>query len=339
MSALLDRLPPLTTTGVGSLPFERTDEATRHVLESYDLPFCPQLPRRDGDMISEWLGADPGRCGWAPDRDRERPAAWHQFVGRVTAEPPPHGLVKLQVTGPVTLALALERGGAGAGGNARLVPLARDVAHWLAANVAGQVRRLRQLDLEAVVIVDEPGLAQAGIGSVDTELWDPLRTIAPVWGMHVCGPVPWDLIGSLELDLISFDMTRHGIPAHARPALSAMVRRGARVAWGILDPVPPTEAADAAGMAMAALGALEESLAVGRLARQSLLTPTCGTGRLSPERERLVAGSLQAAAHAVTGAVEAHSVRHPSPSVTPRRSSLVQDSDRADRRPVGRLQA
>src|SRR6201999_1758215 len=67
MSAIFDRLPPLTTTGVGSLPFERADEAARHALEAYDLPFCPQLPRLDGDMIAEWLGTDPGRCGWAPD--------------------------------------------------------------------------------------------------------------------------------------------------------------------------------------------------------------------------------------------------------------------------------
>jgi len=49
-------------------------------------------------MVSEWLGADPGRCGWTADRDREQPAA----------KPPDHGMVKLQVTGPVTLAIALE---------------------------------------------------------------------------------------------------------------------------------------------------------------------------------------------------------------------------------------
>ena len=40
---------------------------------AYDVPFCPQLPRLEGDMVGEWLGADPRRCGWRPARDRERP--------------------------------------------------------------------------------------------------------------------------------------------------------------------------------------------------------------------------------------------------------------------------
>ena len=92
MSAL-DRLPALATTGVGSLPFERGADAARHAFGAYGLPFCPQLPRLDGDMIAEWLGADPGRCGWAPDRDRERPAAWDDFVTRLTLDPPAHGVV------------------------------------------------------------------------------------------------------------------------------------------------------------------------------------------------------------------------------------------------------
>ena len=65
MGSMLTRLPPLTTTGVGSLPFTRPLEAARHAVRAYELPFCPQLPHAYGDMVVEWLGADPGRCGWA----------------------------------------------------------------------------------------------------------------------------------------------------------------------------------------------------------------------------------------------------------------------------------
>jgi hypothetical protein len=304
MSAILDRLPPLTTTGIGSLPFERASEAARHAQEEYGLPFCPQLPRLDGDMVAEWLGADPGRCGWGPDRDRERPAAWHDIVARLAAEPPSHRLVKLQVTGPVTLATALERGAGRRDGSARMVSLAGDLAAWLAANIAGQVRRLGQLGLEALVVVDEPGLARAGISPADAVLWDPLRATAPVWGMHVCGPVPWDLVDALDLDLISFDLTRHGLPSQAHPVLARTLRRGARVAWGVLDPVAPTVAADAGGMAVAAVAALaNDRLPTERVAQLSLLTPTCGTGRLSPERELLVAASLEAATRAALSAL------------------------------------
>jgi hypothetical protein len=76
-------------------------------MSAYELPFCPQLPRAYGDMVAEWLGADPGRCGWAPDRDRQLPAVWDPFILELSRNPPAHRLVKLQVTGPVTLAMAL----------------------------------------------------------------------------------------------------------------------------------------------------------------------------------------------------------------------------------------
>ena len=305
MSAL-DRLPALATTGVGSLPFERGADAAHHALGAYGLPFCPQLPRLDGDMIAEWLGADPGRCGWAPDRDRERPAAWNDFVARVTVDPPSHGVVKLQVTGPVTLAIALERSAGQRGHGQRVVSLAMDVAAWLAANTADQVRRLAQIGLDPLVVVDEPGLATAGLNRADAQLWDPLRATAPVWGMHVCGPVPWDLVDALELDLLSLDVAAHGIPPLARPVLARMQRRKGRVAWGIVDPVQPGPPANAAGLAVAALSALAgEHLTLERVADLSLLTPSCGTGRLSPERERIVGASLDAAARAARGAIAA----------------------------------
>jgi hypothetical protein len=311
MTALLDRLPALTTTGIGSLPFDRASEAARHSAAAYDLPFCPQLPRLDGDMIAEWLGSDPGRCGWAPDRDRELPSAWHEFVARVTARLPAHGLVKLQVTGPVTLAMALERNGEAVGRARRLTSLAHEVAIWLAANTAGQVRRLAEVGLGAILIVDEPGLALAGVSDAGRGIWDPLRVLVPAWGMHICGPMPWALVDSLDPDVLSFDLAAHGFAEEGRPVLGRLLARGGRVAWGVLDPARPGSAAASAGLAVAALSEFSGGgPAPERTARQSLLTPSCGTGRLSPERELLVAGTLSAAAQAARGAVAAQPHRY-----------------------------
>src|SRR5450631_1097177 len=106
---MLDRLPHFATTGGGSLPHTDPVAAVRHVMRSYDVPFCPQLPRLDGDMIVEWVGVEPGRCGWSPDRDRRVPYAWPAFLDAVTKAPPAHRIVKLQVTGPVTLCGAMPR--------------------------------------------------------------------------------------------------------------------------------------------------------------------------------------------------------------------------------------
>ncbi len=274
VAAVLDRLPPLATAGVGSLPFSDPAAAVAHAFAAYDVPFCPQRPRLEGDMVAEWLGGDPAGCGWSPERDRERPAAWDAFVAALRAAPPRHGLVKLQVTGPATLAAAL--GDAG---------LAREVATWLAANAGGQVRRLRELGVDVLLVVDEPGLADAGIG--DPVVYDPLRAVgAAAWGVHVCGEVPWPLMEALEPDLVSFDVTRHPLDAVGRSVLGRLVAGGGRAAWGVLDPL----AARGAPAVAPILGSL--GLPAGRVATRSLLTAGCGTGMLTPVRERRLARSL-----------------------------------------------
>jgi hypothetical protein len=235
MSALR-RLPALATTGVGSLPFTAPSEAVRHAANAYDVPFCPQLPRLDGDMVRSWLGADPAGCGWCPDRDRQRPAAWDAFVADVAARPPAHRTVKLQVTGPVTLARALDP----AGGRRETLVLAAEIARWLAVSVREQLVALREHELDALLIVDEPGLAQAGLSGRDGTVWDPLRLAsAAAWGLHVCGTVPWTVVDAAEPDVLSYDLTRDHLPVAARPVLTRLLGRGGRVAWGAVDPAAP----------------------------------------------------------------------------------------------------
>jgi hypothetical protein len=303
MSAL-DRLPALATTGVGSLPFIAPAPAAQHAVRAYDVPFCPQLPRIDGDMVREWLGADPGRCGWSPDRDRQRPAAWDAFLAQLAVRPPEHRVVKLQVTGPVTLAIALERGGGGIATGRASLALAHEIAHWLGAAAAEQVDRLAALGLDVILIADEPGLAAAGLTSGGVDLWEPLRSAGSAgWGLHVCGAVPWSVIDATDIDVLSFDVGRHGVDSHGRRALRRLVSRGGRIAWGVLDPTAATHADGAAATAAAAIAGV--SLPVRDVAERSLLTPACGTGRLGEARERLVASVLTAASDGARAALRA----------------------------------
>jgi hypothetical protein len=281
---MLQRLPAWATTGVGSLPHDDVDAAVAHVTTAYDVPFCPQLPRLEGDMVTEWLGADPRRCGWSPDRDRERPRAWDALLERLSREPPAHRVVKLQVTGPVTLAHAL--------GDASLV---HELAMWLAANAGGQVRALAERGLDALLIVDEPALHlhegarpfnnHAPLRAADPALaqhegarplhvWDPLRAVAPAWGLHLCGPVPWDVVERAEPDVLSFDLTL--APGDSR-VLRRMQARGGRIAWGVLAP-------HRAGVQFSLPDADPAN---------SLLTAACGTGRMSLRRELEIASALR----------------------------------------------
>jgi hypothetical protein len=286
---VLDRLPAWATTGVGSLPHTFPEHAAAHVTGEYDLPFCPQLPRLEGDMVREWLGADPLRCGWAPERDRERPAAWDAFLAAVTRRPPAHGVVKLQVTGPVTLARALEPEDAAAA-----APLAREIAGWLAANAAGQVAALRARGVDALLVVDEPALAACPVAP---RVWDPLRAVAPAWGLHLCCAVPWGLVDRAEPDLLSFDLAAGGVDRDGSRVLARLLARGGRIAWGVLAAHRPSErAAHAAWRLSAALARLGATPA--SAGPRSLLTASCGTGRLSPRREAEVTAALAYVSHA-----------------------------------------
>jgi hypothetical protein len=281
-ATVLDGLPAWATTGVGSLPHTFPDHAAAHVVGEYDVPFCPQLPRLEGDMVLEWLGADPLRCGWTPDRDRERPAAWDAFLAALARRPPVHHIAKLQVTGPVTLARALEPDDARAA-----VPLAREIAVWLAANAAGQVAALRARGLDTLLVIDEPALAA---GPAPEAVWDPLRAIAPAWGLHLCCAVPWDVVERAEPDVLSFDLAVNGLDRRAARVLARHLARGGRVAWGVLAAHRPERAAHAAWRLSAALARLGASAAA--IGPSSLLTASCGTGRLSPRREAEVTAAL-----------------------------------------------
>src|SRR3954469_2882112 len=263
---VLDALPAWATTGVGSLPNTFPAPAAAHAAGEYDVPFCPQLPRLEGDMVREWLGADPLRCGWGPQRGRARAPAWEPFLAALGRRPPAHGVVKLQVTGPVTLAAALESDRAAA------APLAREIAAWLAGNAAGQIAALRARGLTALLVVDEPALASAQPS--DERGWDPLRAVAPAWGLHLCCAVPWALVERAAPDVLSFDLAlgapgREGARVLARhlarggrAALGVRARplaRGGRVAGGVLAAPRRERAAHAAWRLAAALARLRLS--------------------------------------------------------------------------------
>lgn len=281
---VLERLPPWSTTGVGSLPYTDPTIAVARAARDYDLPFCPQLPRLEGDEIAEWLGGDPGRCGWSRERDRERPHAWDALLRELALGPPEHGIVKLQVTGPLTLACALERSGGahGAGDEG----FRNEIAIWLAANVAGQVDALRELGLDALVVIDEPALdLVAGMPGIERS-WDPLCGLGRPWGLHVCCRVAWDVIDEAAPDVLSFDLVRTPVDRRAAASLRRLLRGGGRTAWGVL-PVARDEPAHVA------TGRLDAALACcGADGAQSLLTASCGTGRQAPRREDHVARVL-----------------------------------------------
>lgn len=288
----LARLPIWATTGVGSLPHDDPAAAAAHVVAAYDLPFCPQLPSLEGNMLVEWLGGDPRRCGWSPARDREQPRAWRALLAELDRRPPAHRLVKLQVTGPATLATALARAGGAPGTRAETLVLAREIATWLAATTSSWVGELRDRDLDAIVVIDEPALHVLGASGIE-RTWDPLRASAAIWGLHLCGPVPWRIVELAEPDLLSFDLALAGVEPAAVPVLRRLLARGGRIAWGALRVHSRERAAHALRRVRRALAA------VGANGSESLLSASCGVGRMALGRELEIATALRETARAL----------------------------------------
>jgi len=289
-----------TPTAVGSLPFVDADEAVAFVLDALpELPAAPTLPRRDPreGMIAQAAWGIPG-VGVRPDGtievdpaalDPEAPVGDPQLGGApfatfrafLTAIEGRTGPVKVQVTGPVTLAVALVRAGA---------------APALACAVAVRAVRARARAVsdavvaaapEATVVafVDEPAL----VGGPPAELADPETVIdlvsgaLAVWerraitGVHVCGPSDWRAVLQAGPRILSAPVGAGFGPGAG--ALATFLERDGWIAWGAVPTDRPL--GESASHWWRDLSAQWCSLVQAgcdpvRIRRQALVTPACG---------------------------------------------------------------
>ncbi|HEX6327321.1 MAG TPA: methionine synthase [Jiangellaceae bacterium] len=170
-------------TGVGSLPHVDPDEAARVVTgELADLPHLPELPQRGAgaDMIGRTasllvdLHVDLQPAGW---RLTDRPGADERGARALLradldaleiAALGYSGPLKLQVTGPLTLAASMER----PRGDRALADygIRRDLAQSLAEGVREHVADVatRVPAAQIVVQLDEPSLPAVLAGAIST---------------------------------------------------------------------------------------------------------------------------------------------------------------------------
>jgi hypothetical protein len=288
------------TTSVGSLPHTDLDEAIAFALRhNPDLPAAPSLPCRspregmlsqgawgvqgvsvsatgelhiDGPLDPEAPLGDPSLEG-APFVSLR---SFLRAVGRRTTP------IKLQLTGPVTLGLALSMAGA-----------PQEVAFRVAgAAVAQRVQSLIARAAEdapaapLVLFFDEPalvGTAQSGF-PLSTEavvdlLSGALAVAEPlaVTGVHCCGVADWRAVLMAGPQVLSLPVGA-GVTACAG-ALAAFVDRGGWVAWGAVPTAAPVGASE--GLYWKALSAqwcelVQNGCDPVRIRRQSLVTPECG---------------------------------------------------------------
>jgi hypothetical protein len=113
---------------------------------------------------------------------------------------------------------------------------------FMARRVNIQLTRLKKLNPNAFMFVDEPGLqflfsGMAGYSDqaarMDMEYF--FSMIERPRGVHLCGNPDWDFLLGLDLDILSLDVhTNGGVFASYSPAIRRFLDRGGVLSWGIV---------------------------------------------------------------------------------------------------------
>jgi hypothetical protein len=113
---------------------------------------------------------------------------------------------------------------------------------FMAKRLNTQLNRLKVLNPNAFMFVDEPGLqyifsAMSGYNSI-TARQDMERFFAGVErprGVHLCGNPDWDFLLGLDLDVLSLDVYSNGeiFVAYAK-SIQRFLERGGHIIWGIV---------------------------------------------------------------------------------------------------------
>ena len=221
---------------------------------------------------------------------------------RTLADPPL--AVKGQITGPFTLGTGL------VDQHKRAIfydQQMRDaVVKILAMKARWQVRQLSQFRRPVIIFFDEPALA--GVGSSEftsisndaisqcfEEVFEAVHLEGGLAGIHVCANTDWPLVLESSADIVSFDAYAYFDKFILYPEqIKNFLESENVLAWGIV----PTLKADDIDRETAAslLNQWEEkakqfeALGIDRakLVRQSLITPSCGTGSLSVDHAKKV---------------------------------------------------
>lgn len=296
-----------TSTSIGSLPHADPHAAAALVLERQPrLPAAPSLPNRsgtermvaqaawgisgvevlpDGSLQIDDPRLDPGAPLTTTGIEGEPFVGLRAFLGAAAGRRTP---VKLQLTGPVTLGLALHAAGVDA---ERAFAVAGSA---VSARADALLRVARQALPQAplVVFVDEPGLSAAmhsGFPVAPDQAVDlvsgALAAIEPhaVTGLHCCGAADWKLVLQAGAQILSLPVGM-GAVAHAG-ALGAFVERGGWIAWGAVPTSGPL--GSSAARLWEQLSAEWCGLTQGGcdpvlLREQALITPACGMATHDP---------------------------------------------------------
>ena len=222
--------------------------------------------------------------------------AFMERLGRLAEAP---RAVKGQITGPFTLGTAIKDPSGIAIFHDDIL---RDmIVKLLSMKARWQVEQLAAKGFPVIFFIDEPALAGFGTSEfisvsreviIDcfSELIGAVHHAGGLAGIHVCANTDWSMLMETGTDLLSFDAyTYFDRLILYQDAIVDFMNSGKYLAWGI---VPTVKTDDIEKETVSSLSKqfrckMESLFALGIdpaiVLRQSLITPSCGTGTLTPE--------------------------------------------------------
>ncbi len=311
------RIEPLATTGIGSLPHTQMELALQQAF-SLDIPYLPQLPRRDPAefMIVQALDGLPG-LRWDPEgaptvhlKEWQREAAafekrlaralekedlepfepqaasaraWKPFLWEIGERGVK--LAKAQLAGPVTCAWTVRLD------DGRPVfaepDLLGQIFRLVMARSLAMARAIAGAGAAPILFLDEPGLCwleprnpQHLLRLSELKLTALALTKAGARpGVHCCGNTRWGAVLGLGLAYLSIDARLSlDLVLEERVAFERFVADGGRLALGVVPTDLDSRPEATEQVASAALAALRRLAPAGKVLGQCLVTPACGLG-------------------------------------------------------------
>jgi hypothetical protein len=316
-------LKPFLTTGIGSLPHLDALEATKLILNTFDIPFWPQLPglsfkefmipqysegmpflKIDTQKEAIWIERNSSEElerfyeSWTEESriamSEDYAQGLHTFLKTIRTRK--FNFLKGHVTGPLTFTLGLKDH---TGKPIYFDEEIREISLMLLkAKARWQSDQLKPHAEKVIIFIDEPILSALGsssyLGVSDNEasrllkeLIEVIRSEGGISGIHCCGNADWPLVINCGPDIINFDAYDYADTLALYPEqFRSFLEKGGYLAWGI---VPTSEAI--AGENPESIrtsfqkGIEKLSLHIPRdlILSNILLTPSCGTGSRTVE--------------------------------------------------------
>lgn len=276
------------------LPGIVLDEKKRRVFFDASRDLTPELEK----FFGRYLEKDYAFFGLS---ERYAPG-FHALVrGLRRGVPARARYVKGHITGPLTAGISYKD------------ETGRDIVHndvlydavvkGLAMNAAWQIRELKAFGKPVIIFIDEPAMETLGSAfcavSAETvsarlnEVIGMIHEEGGLAGIHCCGNADWPLIFNSGVDIVNFDAFGYLEKVLLYPGdIKTFISRGGALAWGVV-PTAAFTGGETPEQLIARLDAGIERLGregVDRktILRQSLITPSCGMGSLTPDKAEAI---------------------------------------------------